>query len=92
MFFLSSAPPLLYSCSSCCCSPLIPLASDIFISLYTSLAPPLTHVTREVVAPYAKPGYLDARYDNATKRKSLHNQAPKGYKWFTWPSIHDKLS
>ena len=28
--------------------------------------PPLTHVAREVVAPCASPGYLDARYDNAT--------------------------
>ena len=27
---------------------------------------PQTHVAREAVAPYASPGYLDARYDNAT--------------------------
>ena len=28
--------------------------------------PPLTHVGREAVAPYASAGYLDARYDTAT--------------------------
>ena len=54
--------------------------------------PPLTHIAREAVAPCTSPGYPDARYDNATSRNIITQSGPEGYKWFTMPSRHEKLS